>query len=153
MISALGMPIPRTTAGNRSWSVIDVLAKVRKPTGNKQLYEADYEALTGLTQLAGELGLAIVVVHHTRKMASDDLMETVSGSFGISGAVDTILVLANKASGTVLDVRGRDVESREFAIEFSKNVAVGAFSGWLQRFTCRISEAGSWLRSKMLMKD
>ena len=35
--------------------VIDVLAKVRKPTGNKQLYEADYEALTGLTQLAGEL--------------------------------------------------------------------------------------------------
>jgi hypothetical protein len=60
--------------------VIDVLAKVRKPTGNKQLYEADYEALAGLAQLAGELGLAIVVVHHTRKMASDDLMETVSGS-------------------------------------------------------------------------
>ena len=90
--------------------VIDVLAKVRKPTGNKQLYEADYEALTGLTQLASELGLAVVVVHHTRKMASDDLMETISGSFGISGAADTILVLANKASGTVLDVRGRDVE-------------------------------------------
>jgi AAA domain len=100
--------------------VIDVLAKVRKPTGNKQLYEADYEALTGLTQLAGELALAVVVVHHTRKMASDDLMETVSGSFGISGAVDTILVLAKKTSGTVLDVRGRDVESRELAIEFNK---------------------------------
>ena len=100
--------------------VIDVLAKVRKPTGNKQLYEADYEALTGLTQLASELGLAVVVVHHTRKMASDDLMETISGSFGISGAADTILVLANKASGTVLDVRGRDVELRELAIEFSK---------------------------------
>jgi hypothetical protein len=100
--------------------VIDVLAKVRKPTGNKQLYEADYEALTGLTHLAAELGLAIVVVHHTRKMASDDLMETVSGSFGISGAADTILVMANKASGAVLDVRGRDVESRELAIEFNK---------------------------------
>ena len=42
--------------------IIDVLAKVRKPTGNKQLYEADYEALTGLTRLAGELGLAVVVV-------------------------------------------------------------------------------------------
>jgi hypothetical protein len=99
---------------------IDVLAKVRKPTGNKQLYEADYEALTGLTRLAGELGVAVVVVHHTRKMTSDDLMETVSGSFGISGAADAVLVLANKASGTVLDVRGRDVESRELAIEFSK---------------------------------
>jgi hypothetical protein len=50
--------------------------------------EADYEALTGLTRLAGELGLAVVVVHHTRKMASDDLMETVSGTYGISGAAD-----------------------------------------------------------------
>ena len=30
------------------------------------------------------------------------------------------MVLANKGSGTVLDVRGRDVESRELAIEFSK---------------------------------
>ena len=29
--------------------IIDVLAKVRKPAGNRQLYEADYEALTGLT--------------------------------------------------------------------------------------------------------
>jgi RecA-family ATPase len=84
--------------------VIDVLAKVRKPTGNKQLYEVDYEALTGLTHLAAELGLAIVVVHHTRKMASDDLMETVSGSFGISGAADTILVMANKAQRARLEL-------------------------------------------------
>jgi hypothetical protein len=101
--------------------VIDVLAKVRKPVGNRQLYEADYAALADLTKLANELGLAIVVVHHTRKMAADDLMEMVSGSYGVSGAVDTILVMATKASGTVLDIRGRDVESAELAIEFNKN--------------------------------
>jgi hypothetical protein len=101
--------------------MIDVLAKVRKPTGNRPIYEADYDALAGLARLAAELGLAILVLHHTRKMASDDLMETISGSFGIPGAADTILVMANKASGTVLDVRGRDVESRELAIEFTKD--------------------------------
>src|SRR5262249_5421693 len=100
--------------------VIDVLEKVRKATSGKQIYAADYEAITGLTRLAAELGIAIIVLHHTRKLASDDLMETVSGSFGITGAADTILVMANKASGAVLDVRGRDVESNEFAIEFSK---------------------------------
>jgi hypothetical protein len=88
MISAPGTPTPKNNGGKPVLAIIDVLAKVRKPTGNKQLYEADYEALTGLTRLAGELGLAVVVVHHTRKMASDDLMETVSGSFGISGAAD-----------------------------------------------------------------
>ena len=102
-------------------AIIDVLAKVRKPAGNRQLYEADYEALTGLARLAAKLGLAIVVVHHTRKMASDDLMDTVSGSFGISGAADTILVMASKSSGSVLDVRGRDVESKELAVEFNKD--------------------------------
>ena len=53
-------------------------------------------------------------------MAADDLMETVSGSFGMTGAVDTILVMANRPSGAVLDIRGRDVESAEFAIQFSK---------------------------------
>jgi hypothetical protein len=100
--------------------VIDVLAKVRKPVGNRQLYEADYDAITGLCKLANDLELAIVVVHHTRKMEADDLMETVSGSFGVSGAADAVLVMAKKANGTVLDIRGRDVESAELAIEFSK---------------------------------
>jgi hypothetical protein len=100
--------------------VVDVLAKVRKPVGARPLYEADYGALADLAKLANELGLAIVVLHHTRKMAADDLMETVSGSYGISGAVDTVLVMANKPNGAVLDVRGRDVESAELAIEFEK---------------------------------
>jgi len=100
--------------------VIDVLAKVRKPVGNRQLYEADYAALADLTKLANELGLAIVVLHHTRKMAADDLLEMVSGSFGVSGAVDTVLVMANKPNGAVLDIRGRDVEPAELAIEFDK---------------------------------
>ena len=38
----------------------------------------------------------------------------------MTGAADTILVMATKASGTVLDIRGRDVESTELAIEFKK---------------------------------
>ena len=109
-----------TTGGKPILVMVDVLAKVRKPVGNRQLYEADYAALADLTKLANELGLAIVVLHHTRKMAADDLMETVSGSFGVSGAVDTILVMANKPNGAVLDIRGRDVESAELAIEFDK---------------------------------
>ena len=101
--------------------VIDVLAMARKPVGDRQLYEADYGALADLAKLANELGLAIVVLHHTRKMAADDLMETVSGSYGISGAVDTVLVMANKPNGAVLDIRGRDVELAELAIEFDKH--------------------------------
>jgi hypothetical protein len=54
-------------------------------------------------------------------MAADDLMETVSGSYGLTGAVDTVIVMANKGGSAVLDVRGRDVESAELAIQFNKN--------------------------------
>ena len=55
-----------------------------------------------------------------KTLAVETLARTVSGSFGITGSVDTILVMANTASGSVLDVRGRDVESAEFAIQFSR---------------------------------
>src|SRR5262245_40427655 len=110
----------KKTGGKPILVVVDVLAKVRKPVGNRQLYEADYAALADLNNLANELELTIVVAHHTRKMAADDLMETVSGSYGVSGAVDTILVMANKPNGAVLDIRGRDVESAELAIEFNR---------------------------------
>jgi hypothetical protein len=98
--------------------VIDVLASLRKPVANQQIYEADYSALKDLTTLANELEIAILVVHHVRKMKSADPFETINGSYGLNGAVDTLLVMTS--DGT-LHVRGRDVESREFAIEFDKD--------------------------------
>jgi hypothetical protein len=112
----------KAKVGNPILVVIDVLAKVRKPTGGtRSVYEADYEALTGLHRLSHELGIAILVVHHTRKAAADDLMETVSGSNGITGAADTVIVMAKKGGGALLDIRGRDVEAAELAIQFSKD--------------------------------
>jgi hypothetical protein len=110
----------KSKGGNPILAVVDVLAKVRAPTGNRPAYEADYAALAGITKLANELGIAILVVHHIRKMQADDLMEMVSGTYGVTGAVDTILVMANKPNGTVLDIRGRDAEQAELAIEFEK---------------------------------
>src|SRR5262245_45252477 len=112
--------------------VIDVLAKVRKPVGNRQLYEADYAALADLNKLANELGLAIVVVHHTRKMAADDLMEMVSGSYGVTGAADTILVMATKASGCSTSEAAMS-NPQSWPSSSRKRVAAGVFSALLQR--------------------
>src|SRR5262245_55233979 len=151
----------KKTGGKPILVVIDVLAKVRKPVGNRQLYEADYAALADLTKLANELELAIVVVHHTRKMAADDLMETVSGSYGVSGAVDTILVMANKPNGAVLDIRGRDVESAELAMEFDKqtcrwrllgDAAEVHVSSQRAKIIAALSEAGLAMRIPALME-
>jgi AAA domain len=101
--------------------VVDVLVKVRPiSTGRRSAYELDYEALAGLHNLAIDLGVAVIVVHHTRKMAAEDIMDTVSGSFGLVGAADTIIVIERRGQGAVFDVRGRDVESAELAIQFNK---------------------------------
>jgi len=152
----------KKTGGKPILVVVDVLAKVRKPVGNRQLYEADYAALADLTNLANELELTIVVAHHTRKMAADDLMETVSGSYGVSGAVDTILVMANRPNGAVLDIRGRDVESAELAIEFDKqtcrwrllgDAAEVHVSSQRAKIIAALKEAGLAMTSPALMEE
>jgi len=110
--------------------VVDVLVKVRPiGKGGRSAYELDYEALAGLHNLAVELGIAVIVVHHTRKMAAEDIMDTVSGSFGLVGAADTIIVVERRSQGTVLDVRGRDIEAAELAIQFNKGTCRWALLG------------------------
>jgi hypothetical protein len=110
--------------------VIDTLEKVRPPQIAKgQSYSADYEALTGLQRLAHQYGIAIIVIHHQRKMDADDPFDTISGTLGLTGAADTILVIRKQAGAATLYARGRDIEEGEFAIQFEKTTCKWVFLG------------------------
>jgi hypothetical protein len=100
--------------------VVDVLAMFRSPRGEKQSnYDADYEAVKGLQKIALDFGIAVVVVHHLRKMASEgDPFEKVSGTLGLSGGADTVMILDRDSSGTTLYARGRDIEEVTTAVQF-----------------------------------
>jgi hypothetical protein len=98
--------------------VIDTLAAIR-PRRQNLGYREDYESLAELQRLAGDRGLAVVVLHHLRKMAADDPFDTVSGTLGLTGSADTILVLARKGGGATLHGRGRDIEEIESTMEFN----------------------------------
>ncbi|MGH3106616.1 MAG: AAA family ATPase [Rubrobacteraceae bacterium] len=53
--------------------VVDILKRVRplaNSARNRSVYDADYEALQSLQSLASEQAVAILVVHHTRKLAA-----------------------------------------------------------------------------------
>jgi AAA domain len=103
---------------------IDTLAKVRPLSSrNEPAYDRDYRAIEGLQKLAGQYpGLAIVINHHLRKMSSeDDAFDDVSGTLGLTGAADTIIVIKRHAGMMRLCVRGRDIEEGEFAAEFNRN--------------------------------
>jgi AAA domain-containing protein len=103
---------------------IDILKKVRKPKDKNQSdYDADHEACEGLMELAKEFpGLSIMVVHHDRKMDAEDVFDTVSGTLGLTGGVDTIAILKRNSKGVTLHVEGRDlVDAIEKAIRFDRD--------------------------------
>ena len=70
---------------------------------------------------ADQFGIAVVLVHHQRKMDDPDPLNTVSGTNGITGAADTTMVLDRKRGEkrAILKVTGRDVIERVLALEFN----------------------------------
>jgi DNA-binding transcriptional ArsR family regulator len=103
--------------------VIDVIQRVVSREGKQPMYHEDYNSITPLQNLARRRGIAMLGVHHTRKQSSDDPMETVSGSHGITGVPDCILVLHNKRKREAkLYITGRDIaEQKELAVKHNKN--------------------------------
>ena len=105
--------------------VVDVFARVRARSDPRMgLYEADYAAASTLKAIADEFGIAMLVVHHTRKSAADDFLDSVSGSQGLAGCADAVLVLsrARNTSQAVLKVTGRDIEEAQYALEFAADI-------------------------------
>jgi hypothetical protein len=102
--------------------IIDTLAMVRGERRREQTtYDADYEAVLALRKLANERKIAIVVVHHLRKADADDAFDTVSGTLGLTGAPDSILILRRDGQGGYcLAGRGRDLIEFEKAMTFDR---------------------------------
>ena len=133
--------------------VVDTLAMVRPPTsGKRSAYEEDYRALSPLKAIADEYGIAIVVIHHDRKLDAEDPLDKVSGSRGITGSADTIMVLKRPANSSeaTLYVRGRDVEEQALALRWDPHVATWTLLGQAgtARLTGERSEILAWIRSK-----
>ena len=83
-----------------------------------------------LKTIADEYGIAIVVIHHLRKMDADDPLDQVSGTTGLSGSADTVLVLNRTSSGTTtLHGRGRDIEDIEKAVQFDRGTCTWTVLG------------------------
>ncbi len=102
---------------------IDTLAKIRPLVGrNEQAYAADYRAIEGLQRIAGQYQVGIVLTHHLRKASSeDDAFDDVSGTLGLTGAADTIIIMKRHSGMWKIHVRGRDIEEGEFAAEFNRS--------------------------------
>ena len=100
--------------------ILDTLGKARRSTqSNSNQYQEDYSFAGSIKAVVDQVpGSALVAVHHTRKQGADDFLDTVSGTQGIAGAADSVIVLSRKrkSDNGVLAVTGRDIEENEYAV-------------------------------------
>lgn len=91
--------------------VIDTFQMVRSEATDVS-YANDYQEVQQLKELAAKLGISILLVHHLRKQIDSDLVTRLSGSTGISGAVDGVFVLERSrrsSDDATLICTGRDI--------------------------------------------
>jgi len=101
---------------------IDTFQIIRSSTADTS-YANDYDEVRKLKQLADELNISLLLVHHLRKQGDSDPLNKLSGTTGISGAVDAAFVLdqsKRNATGATLICTGRDIAYRELELNFSK---------------------------------
>jgi AAA domain len=112
--------------GSAPLVVLDTLGKARhQRRPGDDPYIADYQLGSGIKRLIDAVpGAAFLAVHHTRKMAAEDFVDTISGTAGIAGSADYIIVLSRKRQSDegTLAVTGRDLEENEFAVKADRGI-------------------------------
>ena len=104
--------------------VIDTLQRVRSAGSDSNLYANDYQDIGLLKKLADKRHIAILLIHHLRKLHDDDPMNMISGSTGLSGAADSAFVLqknARSANAASLHCTGRDIPDRTLKLELGED--------------------------------
>lgn len=110
--------------------IIDTLQKVREVGGDRYSYSSDYKIVTKLKAFSDEYGICVLVVHHTRKLESEDSFDMISGTTGLLGAADGAFIMHKKKRTeniAVMDIVGRDQPDQELTIEFDRERCVWKF--------------------------
>lgn len=118
-----GLLIPTITAWLQHHEgglvILDTLGRARQQRRRgDDPYLADYQAGVALKTVVDAFpGSALVGVHHTRKASSDDFVDDLSGTLGLAGAADYVLVLRRQrqSNEATLQVTGRDAPEGEYA--------------------------------------
>jgi hypothetical protein len=123
--------------------VIDTLARFKpRAPGRRTQYDEDRDAVDPLGPVAAEHGVSILLVHHLRETESDDPLDMITGSVGLTGGVDGALVLKRRRgrADAFLHVEGRDIEApTELALKFDPDAATWAIAGDAEEY--RVSES------------
>ena len=134
--------------------VIDTLQRVRSTGNDNNLYANDYQDIGLLKRLADKQHIAILLIHHLRKLHDDDPMNMISGSTGLSGAADSAFVLqknARSANAASLHCTGRDIPDRTLKLELDEDDHVWKLLA--DSKTCSTTSKISMLQIEILLSE
>ena len=106
--------------------IIDTFAAVRSlmpASVNSNPYNVEYQTISSLHKIADERDIVILLIHHVRKMKSEDPYEDILGTNGLFGAADGAFIFRKKDytdPDVQLYLKNRDMEERILTIRFNK---------------------------------
>jgi hypothetical protein len=106
--------------GNPRLVVLDTWAKVDPVVDDRDRYRTEYALMASYKQWADQHECTVLMIHHLRKAEAgdDDPFNQISGTRGITGAADTLIVMKAKRGSRegVMYVTGRDVAEQELEL-------------------------------------
>lgn len=105
--------------------VIDTLTAAIKGGGakNSDVFRSQYAEAGRVRKIAEDFGIAVLLIHHSRKGGSSDgAVEAVAGTGGIAAAVDCLYYLKRKPEAeATLEIIGREAEESTWALRLGQN--------------------------------
>ena len=105
--------------------VIDTF-QLARGNSKEPSYAGDYADIQKFKHFADKRKVAILLVHHLRKMGDADPVNKLSGTTGIGGGVDSTFIMdrSRKEDVAQLFCTGRSIQPRELELRFDRTACV-----------------------------
>ena len=139
--------------------IVDTLVKVRQANASVNAYADDYATMTSFKRLADRYGVAMLIVHHTRKKEAKDIMDMISGTTGLMGCADGAMVLerpARRLPDAAISMTGRDHQDARIQLRQNAQTMCWEYVGYedelpqqsqdpvLQAISTFLEDQGTW---------
>jgi AAA domain/CHC2 zinc finger/Toprim-like len=112
--------------------VIDTLGRFKpRKKAKEEAYEADLATGAALADLAHRHNISLLGIFHNRKAESEDPLDDVYGSTGLTAAADFVMVLkrGRGQADAELFITGRDIEENTLALKFHQDDGIWELMG------------------------
>ena len=84
-------------------------------------FKDDYGFMSKFQKLALEFQVGILLIHHTRKLTSENVFDEVVGSTGVTASPDTLLMLRKTSDRVQFHITGRDIKESIYEVSFDSD--------------------------------